>query len=67
MAGNALSRRVRARFAGKREVGLDRQTIERRLRLGREQADAEGTSWPESAADVNPVAARLARASRRQR
>jgi hypothetical protein len=67
MAENALQRRVRARFAGKREVGLDSNTIDRRLRLGREAADAEDVSWPRSAADVNPIAAALARASKGKR
>ena len=65
MAEDALAKGVRARFAGKREVGLDRRTIEKRLRLGRTRADAERTSWPASVSDVNPLAAGLARVSRR--
>ncbi len=67
MAENALTRRVRARFAGKREVGLDPSTVEKRVRLGRTRADAEETTWPVSAADVNPFASRLERASRGKR
>lgn len=54
-----LADRVRRRLLGQREVGLDRETVTPRVRLGRAAADAEDASWPHNVADLNPVAAKL--------
>lgn len=61
-----LAAHARRRLFGRREVGLDPETITARVRLGRAKADARNNSWPHNAADVDPFAARLIEASRRR-
>lgn len=60
-----LAERARRRLFGEPVVNQPRAKVVRRIQLGEAQADADGQNWPQSAADVSPLAAALVAATKR--